>query len=53
MTVSEAGQIGAAKRHQAVREPVLSKARAMRRSLGLPDAPGLWPELVLSAADRC
>lgn len=49
---STLGRLGAQRRHQATREPVREKARAMRAALGLPDAPGLAPELLLTSRDR-
>lgn len=52
MTCSDAGQIGALKRRQLEREPILEKARAMREADGLPPSPALTPPLVLTTADQ-
>jgi hypothetical protein len=56
MTTSEAashmGRLGAEKRQQLEREPILSKARAMREAAGLPPSPALNPPLILTASDR-
>lgn len=52
MTCSDAGRLGAIKRHQLEREPILARARAMNAAMGLPDDPRLSPVLVLTRADR-
>lgn len=53
MTCNEAGALGAARRRQNAREPVLAKARQMLAEMGrAPDA-RLCPPLLLTRADRC
>jgi hypothetical protein len=56
MTASEAGSAlaieGAIQRRSREREPILSRARAMRRQLGMPSAPALAPILILTGRDR-
>lgn len=52
MTCSEAGRLGAEKRQQIEREPILSKARAMREADNLPPSPALNPPLILTQGDR-
>lgn len=52
MTCEEAGKLGAEKRKQIEREPVLRLARQMREAMRLPPAPALNPPLLLSKADQ-
>ena len=52
MDCSEAGRLGAEKREQIEREPIRTKARAMRDELGLPPDPRLYPPLILTRKDR-
>lgn len=52
MTCSDAGKLGADKRRQLEREPILAKARAMREADGLAPHPGLTPTLILTQGDR-
>lgn len=52
MTCSEAGKLGSAKRQQLMREPILERARQMRAADNLAPHPGLYPPLLLTAADR-
>lgn len=49
---STLGKLGAERRHQAEREPIRAVARAMREAKGMPPHPGLYPPLILGAADR-
>lgn len=53
MTCNEAGKLGAERRHQNAREPILARARQMLAEMGrAPDA-RLLPPLLLTQADRC
>jgi len=52
VTCSDAGKLGAEKRRQLEREPILAKARAMRGAAGLPPSPALSPPLILTNADQ-
>lgn len=52
MTCSEAGKLGAEKRRQLEREPILARARQMLAEKGLPPDPRLSPPLLLSKADQ-
>lgn len=52
MTCNEAGKLGADKRKQLEREPILSLARQMRERGGLLPHPALNPPLLLSRADQ-
>lgn len=52
MTCSDAGKIGAARRREIEREPILAKCAEMRVAMGMKAHPGLIPELILTQADR-
>lgn len=52
MTCSDAGKLGAAKRQQLEREPILELARQMRAADKLDPHPGLYPPLLLTREDR-
>ena len=52
MTCSDAGKIGAARRREIDRAPILAKCAAMRVAMGMKAHVGLVPVLVLTAAER-
>lgn len=52
MTTNEAGQLGAMKRRQIEREPILQRAVQMRAEMGMKPHPALRPVLILTQADR-
>lgn len=51
MDCSEAGKLGAAKRHQMEFEHILAKARDLNRRMGRPPDPRLNPTLILTKGD--
>ena len=52
MTCADAGRIGAARKHQFEREPILRKCRDMREAMKMAPHRGLVPVLILTSGDR-
>lgn len=52
MTCSDAGQLGALRRHQLEREPIIRKCKEMREAMNMGPHVGLTPPLILTTADR-